>query len=108
MYQQERNAYCGDVMGTANLEYISESHNGRITSSDVSWFHIVIHTQMESNMDFWEIRMPCNVKFSCEQQYNHDFQAHKSDSSTAFINNYNGQSVCWTRRGVSGTYRIRK
>lgn len=68
MYQQERNAYCCDVMGTANFEYISESHNGRITSSDVSRFHMVIHTKMESNMDFWEIRMPCNIKFPYEQE----------------------------------------
>lgn len=68
MHQQERYAYCCDVMGAANLEYISESHNGRISSSDVSRLHIVIHTKVESNMYFREIRMPCNVKFSCEHQ----------------------------------------
>lgn len=52
MHQQERNAYGCDVMGTADLEDVSQSHNGRVASSDVPGFHIVIHTEMESNMDF--------------------------------------------------------
>lgn len=68
MHQQERDTYCCDVMGAANLEYVSETHNGRVPRSDVSRLHVVVHTEMESNMYFWEIRMPSNVKFSCEQQ----------------------------------------
>lgn len=68
MHQQERDTDCRDVMRAADFENVPEAHDGRVTSSDISWFHVVIHTEMESNMDFWEIGMPCYIEFSCEQQ----------------------------------------
>ena len=68
VHQQEGNTDGRDVVGTANLEDVSEPHDGRVPSSDISWFHVVIHTKVESDMYFWEVRVPRDVKFSCEQQ----------------------------------------
>lgn len=67
MYQQEWNADCGDVMAAASLEYIPEPHDGRITGSDISWLHVVVHTKMKGDMDFWEVRMACDVELSCKE-----------------------------------------
>lgn len=62
MHQQERNAYGGDVMGAAHFEDISQPHDGRVPSSDVPRFDIVVHTKVKSDVDFGEIRMPGDVE----------------------------------------------
>lgn len=94
MHQQERDAHCCDVMGTANLENISESHDSRIPSSDISRLYIVVHTEMESNVDFREIWMTCNIKFSCKQQTQPWFSKARVTLAHSFINNHGGsQSV---------------
>jgi hypothetical protein len=90
MHQQERDAYRCDIMGTADFENVSESHNSGIPSSDISRLHVIIHTEVESNMDFREIRMTCNVKFSCEQEMRPWFSSVWVTLIHRFINNHGG------------------
>lgn len=68
MHQQEGDADGGDVVCAADFENVPEAHDGRVAGSDAPRLHIVIHAEMESNVDLRQIGMPRDVKFSCEQQ----------------------------------------
>ena len=51
MDQQQRDGDGGDVMRAADLQDVSQAHDGRIPSRDVPRTHVVVDAQVEDNVD---------------------------------------------------------
>lgn len=51
MDQQQRDSDGGDVMSAADLQDVSQAHDGRITGRDVPRSHVVVHAQVEDDVD---------------------------------------------------------
>lgn len=64
MDQQQRYGDRGDVMCAAHLQDVSQAHDGGVSGRDVPWTHIVVHTQVEDNVDFGQIGVPRDVKLT--------------------------------------------
>lgn len=64
MDQQQRDSDGGDIVCAAHLQDVSQAHDSWVPCCDVPWTDIVIHTQVEDNMDFWQVGVPWNVEFT--------------------------------------------
>lgn len=64
MDQQQRYGHGRDVMGAADLQDVSQAHDGWIPCRDVPQTYVIIHTQVEDNMDLWQVRVPRDVKLT--------------------------------------------
>lgn len=67
MDQQQRDGDCGDVMCAANLQDVSQTHDGRVPGRDVPRSHIVVHTQVEDDMDLGQVGVPRDVKLTLRE-----------------------------------------
>lgn len=68
MDQQQRDGDGGDVMSAADLQDVSQAHDGRVSGRDVPWAHIVVHTQVEDDMDLWQVGVPRDVKLTLRKR----------------------------------------
>lgn len=66
--QQQRNSNSGDVMCAADLQDVSQAHDGRIPGCDVPWTHVVVHAQVEDDMDLWQVGVPRDVKLTLRKR----------------------------------------
>lgn len=64
MHQQQWDGDGGDVMGAADLQDVPQAHDGWVPGCDVSWTHIIIHTEVEHNMNLRQVWMACDVEFT--------------------------------------------
>lgn len=79
MHQQEGNADGGDVVCAADLEDVPEPHDGRVAGGDVHRPDVVIHAQVEGNVDFGQVGVPCDVELSCTIRQTRKARNHGSD-----------------------------
>lgn len=62
--QQQRYGHGRDVMGAADLQDVSQAHDGWIPCRDVPQTYVIIHTQVEDNMDLRQVRVTRDVKLT--------------------------------------------
>ena len=51
MNQQQRDCDSGNVMSAADLQNVSQAHDGWVPGRDVPRTHVVVHAQVEDNVD---------------------------------------------------------
>lgn len=68
MDQQQRYGDGGDVMGAAHLQDVSQAHDGWIPRRDVPWAHVIIHAQVENNVDLRQVRVLRDVKLTFNER----------------------------------------
>lgn len=64
MHQQQWDGDGGDVMGAADLQDVPQAHDGRVPSCDVPRTHVIIHTEVEDNMNLRQVGMARDVEFT--------------------------------------------
>lgn len=62
--QQQRYGDGGDVVGAADLQDVSQAHDGRISRRDVPRAYVIIHAQVEDDVDLRQVRVPRDVKLT--------------------------------------------
>lgn len=62
MDQQQRYGDGGDVVGAADLQDVSQAHDGGIPCRDVPRTHVIVHAQVEDDVDLRQVRVPRDVK----------------------------------------------
>lgn len=62
MDQQQRYGDGGDVMGAADLQDVSQAHDGWIPRRDVPRAYVIVHAQVEDNVDLRQVRVSRDVK----------------------------------------------
>ena len=67
--QQQRYGDCGYVMRAADLQDVSQTHDGRVPGRDVPWTHVVVHTQVEDNVYLWQVGVPWDVKLTLRKRH---------------------------------------
>lgn len=70
MHQKKGDTNGSNVMRATHFEDVPKAHNGRIPGGNITRPHIVIHTQVKSNMNFREVWMAGDIKFSWESEGN--------------------------------------
>lgn len=68
MDQQQRYGDGGDIMGAADLQDVSQAHDGWIPRRDVPWTYVIIHAQVEDNVNLRQVRVPRDVKFTFNER----------------------------------------
>lgn len=68
MDQQQRYGDGGDVMGAADLQDVSQAHDGWIPRRDVPWPYVIVHAQVEDNVDLRQVRVSRNVKLTFNER----------------------------------------
>lgn len=51
-------------MRAADLEDVAQAHDGRFPGRDVTWAHVVIHTQVEHYVDLRQVGVAGDVEFT--------------------------------------------
>lgn len=64
MDQQQRYGHGRDVMGAADLQDVPQAHDGWIPRRDVPQTHVVIHAQVEDNVDLRQVGVARDVKLT--------------------------------------------
>lgn len=64
MHQQQWDGDGGDVMGAADLQDVPQAHDGRVPGCDVPWTYVIIHTEVEDNMNLRQVGMASDVEFT--------------------------------------------
>lgn len=67
--QQQRYGDCGYIMCAADLQDVSQTHDGRVPGRDVPWTHVVVHTQVKDNMHLREVGVPWDVKLTFKKTH---------------------------------------
>lgn len=68
MDQQQRDRDGSDVMSAADLQNVSQAHDGRVPGRDVPWAHVVVHAQVEDNMNLWKVGVPRDVELTLRKR----------------------------------------
>lgn len=62
MDQQQGYGDGGDVMGAADLQDVSQAHDGWIPRRDVRWTYVIIHAKVEDNVYLRQVRVSRDVE----------------------------------------------
>lgn len=62
--QQQGDGDGGDVMRAADLQDISQAHDGRVPGRDVPRAHVVVHAQVEHRVDLGQVGVPRDVELT--------------------------------------------